>query len=783
MENVGKLSTSRSDIADLRDASGYGPVWSLERATLGFWSGLLSTCTGSDGNGYKLAADAKNITHDEVANITARGAISAVHGDVVLVTGDQDYRWDESLSTPAWVAWNGTDVIAPYAGLDPTTEVSSWKDARYANLARIDLAYVFLEDYDKNAGTYTYNAETPDLTASYDDEALALAYADAIANSKILFFLGKEYVFKDPVLFGDNGIKVCGVGKRTRNTVIGTRLTSIMQTGTAFGTDGIGAIVESLTLEAYTSDTGVNNEAVQFSKWNQVHVSVHNPTTGFRAGRSYTNAYIDIDIINEEMVKDDDTTYLGVGFWHDTLTEATAGGNMIMQNVIARGFEHGIQLGQETTTISGDNSWRRNSTYSEVQGQYNKKNLVVGSGYRNIKFDGAWLENASVCDIWVMGGADNLCFDTAHSGSLGGINNIVLGHDDPAKNVEIGSMTFTRLSVRCTQASIRIHPVTHRPKYPYAVHKFEYPHFIGAGGRCIVSDRVDGQTPVRISHPSLSAGPPDDVPRLGYDSTTFVFGSMVPYNDYIEYEGVSTDYNVESALTEAEQMDWWLAPQDAAATWPNRGTVVGDGTLHNSPVITTTGQFTEIDTTSTGNDEIYVSLPVQPFDFTETGVCFFAMSFKWNGETLSSGTGPRFFRGIASGQGIDFYLANSIPRIITGDGTNTLNLTGEGTLATGVDYVACLSYTGRKIRVNVYDASGDVAAWLTVDMSTIGDFTPAANGSISGYANNWIEGEIGDIIINKSLPADEKSLARAMALRASAAYSYHRKAYEYIKAQ
>lgn len=146
MENYSQLGESRKDFADMRDVGTYGPLWNVGRGTSGFFGGIYTRCTGSDGQGYDLPVSVTPNVLPDVADAAARDNLTGLeHGDVVtLISNGQAYWWDTrtvldgTAANPDAITWvpfgsGVVGLIPPNAELDPTTGVSSWIDAASAN--------------------------------------------------------------------------------------------------------------------------------------------------------------------------------------------------------------------------------------------------------------------------------------------------------------------------------------------------------------------------------------------------------------------------------------------------------------------------------------------------------------------------------------------------------------------------------------------------------------------------------------------------------------------------
>lgn len=121
-------NVTRETIATLEDVA--FPMWSLARAEHGFWGGARRGCTGSDGILYRLANNALNEVHNDVANVPARDALPAAHGDVVTLNSTgRSYWYSSATGQSGWIEFDisGIGNVPANAELDPTKNVSSWK--------------------------------------------------------------------------------------------------------------------------------------------------------------------------------------------------------------------------------------------------------------------------------------------------------------------------------------------------------------------------------------------------------------------------------------------------------------------------------------------------------------------------------------------------------------------------------------------------------------------------------------------------------------------------------
>lgn len=120
------LRAELDNLADEVSAYSYGIGWQHAIAnSVELPAGAVVEAT--DGELYRLAADARGIDHGNIANYAALQGLTAGHGDTAtLISDGKQYELDLSGGADNWVVWNGADPILGYAALDPTDGVTSW---------------------------------------------------------------------------------------------------------------------------------------------------------------------------------------------------------------------------------------------------------------------------------------------------------------------------------------------------------------------------------------------------------------------------------------------------------------------------------------------------------------------------------------------------------------------------------------------------------------------------------------------------------------------------------
>ena len=249
--------------------------------------------------------------------------------------------------------------------------------------------------------------------------------------------------------------------------------------------------------------------------------------------------------------------------------------------------------------------------------------------------------------------------------------------------------------------------------------------------------------------------------------------------------GQTVDDKIAAAVDGSQGLDllsnfsshaWWLAPTDAGTAWRNRGSNGGIAELGSNASVSGSHFFDPIDTTGSNS---YVTLSENPFDFSNTGESFIALSFQYAGVT-SSTANPRLVRAIDSDQGIECYIeAAGTIKVIIGDGT-TVSFTSTTSIQTDTDYIFLLHYKEQALRVAVLDMYGVLVIDDTFDTSIRDNFTPTVSPTIfGGPSGKWVEGELGDILIGTTPPTIDGSFIQAMAMR-SGAGSEKRKLFEQV---
>lgn len=392
---------------------------------------------------------------------------------------------------------------------------------------------VTMEDFNKLAGI-----------SGDDSESFNLA-RDAAERYRVPFkLLGKTYNFYQNISAQNDSFVLTGSGRRRRinEEAHGSVLKSWIVTGTAFTFAGNACHFERFSINTVTDGIAVDSDLHQLSPADSILVSTRNAAVALRLGTAFTQEYNMWDLYNL------DENESGLGIYHDTATEGIAGGNLILRNMQASHYKVGIELGQEAANLAGDLKERRNVKLENCQARYGSTNCRLGNGYGSIILDNPWFENGTDIDLQIHSSASTVI---VRGGQFNSTNDtrygVLLGHEDPALNTEIGPVSFQGTRFRASGpdptptigAAIMQMPSATQSEYPYIYHSFDMCEFINNGGRLIRCNRNEGQlavvpVPVRISRPVLKNpfnGPIGSVPNLtmGYDEND------AAYNDYITY--------------------------------------------------------------------------------------------------------------------------------------------------------------------------------------------------------------------------------------------------------
>lgn len=295
-----------------------------------------------------------------------------------------------------------------------------------------------------------------------------------------------------------------------------------------------------------------------------------------------------------------------------------------------------------------------------------------------------------------------------------------------------------------------------------------------------IGTQIDGDTTALLHQ--QSSGEPGSIsareiitdPSTGetWIGKNFGMAKLALYDDLMGAAGVSTM----SMLEKVTDADWWLAPQDAATTWLNRGTGPASAQLDAGATFSSDVDFSPITVT----DGSGVTLADQPVSATSTET--WTIAWMMNYTDTENGTGnSSVFSCVNSSQGlfavvrsngtVQFYFRN--PSASTSSYIVTFDVSGK-------DCLFILGWDGPNSEAYIRIISRDSEVYQEVNPGAVGDCPPGIDFEFA-RSDSRMNGELGDIVIDAEniwSMAEGNAAYLALSMRYQSEQSIYRRLFE-----
>lgn len=295
-----------------------------------------------------------------------------------------------------------------------------------------------------------------------------------------------------------------------------------------------------------------------------------------------------------------------------------------------------------------------------------------------------------------------------------------------------------------------------------------------------IGTQIDGDTttlllegvtgaPSSISARELQTDPDTGETWIG---KTFGSAKIALFDDLMGAAGVSTM----SVLEKMAQARWWLAPQDADATWPNRGSGPADAVLTSATFAGSDLDFRQVQLS--GN--VGGTITEAPFNITPADTWTVAMAVNFDSYG-TAGDFPLLFgnRDGTVGPRIFIQKSDSIIYVDFKEG-GVFNTTSAGSLPTNEDFIFVLSYDGPNQECFAYKVTASGVSTTEIDITGITDASPPTDDFyIAGVGT--FTGELGDFVIDTDTAwsqSEAEASFLAMSMRYRGEESIYRRVFE-----